>query len=282
MRYLKKTGYIVAVMCLFFFTACGDDDGDLERYYRTSFINIYVSTDVEKVVVGSSTSFYVSTENTDYNISGPADAGCIKAGNGGVVCTPTKAGEYTIRITATADPAKIVSKKINAVTVSISPKFASIEMGKSTVFIVETQDAEFEVFESPLPGAVCRTEGIIFLVCKPVRPEVYTITIKAITDGTTDTAILKVTGQPLEQITISDAYGMISTSVPVNTSIDYSVGPPNMYYTVSTNPSSGITCAKNDDYVSCVATLTGTYVIRVSSADPTNYAEVLLTATAEE
>ena len=69
-------------------------------------------TEVE-VMVGESVAFVVTTTNTDFNMTAPGSAGCVRA-NDVITCTPTVYGTYNLVVTANEDTSKTAEATLTA------------------------------------------------------------------------------------------------------------------------------------------------------------------------
>ena len=88
---------------------------DGNPYVVPQGVAISISPMTADTTVGVSRTYTVTRQNTaDFTISAPAAAGCVKNGLNAVACTPTAAGTYTIRVTASADTAKYASATLTA------------------------------------------------------------------------------------------------------------------------------------------------------------------------
>ena len=109
MKMKWKTGFFVPVMALILLlTACGGNNSD---------VSISISPATAQMDLGKSVSLNVNARNSNFTLSAPAGAGCVESGNV-VTCTPTTAGVYDIKVTATADTSKDATARI---TVNIPP-----------------------------------------------------------------------------------------------------------------------------------------------------------------
>ena len=163
-------------------------------------VTVSISPAAAGVILGNARTFSVTAQNTDFTLSvSPATgSGCVKSG-GGVVCTPTVLGTYSVTVTATVD-ATITSTAVltvePSVTISIGifPNTESVILGQSRTFAVTSQNTNFTLSVTPTTGSGCVKSGNN-VVCTPTTAGTYTVTVTADADSTkTSTAVLTATG----------------------------------------------------------------------------------------
>jgi formylglycine-generating enzyme required for sulfatase activity len=146
-------------------------------------VSVELSSTSETVVIGQSTSFTVTTENTDFEIStSPATgAGCVKVNSTLVTCTPTEPGKYTLTVTATENPIKTVAAIITGKVSVTTPSGPVIGIpGQSVTFMVTTKGTDYEI--SFPDGIECEQNGDKVTCVAPPEVKSYDVTIKATKD----------------------------------------------------------------------------------------------------
>jgi len=126
MSHLKKSGFISATIFLMFFIACGDESSP-DNPPPTPAVSISISPTTANLTVGESRSFTVTQLNTDFSLSAPTAAGCVKSGNT-VTCTPNAAGTYIVTVTATADTTKSNTATLTAI--DDEPKIHALDISE--------------------------------------------------------------------------------------------------------------------------------------------------------
>ena len=76
-------------------------------------VSLALSPATAEVVVGQAASFAVTVQNTDFTVSAPQGAGCVRNGLL-LTCTPTAAGTFTLEVVATADTTKKATAVLTA------------------------------------------------------------------------------------------------------------------------------------------------------------------------
>ena len=109
---MKKNGLALMVLAVLFITGCGDDGGNNGK---KPSVNLSIQAGDVTAYVGVQKTIPVTATNTDFTVSvNPSTgSGCVRSQkDDSVVCTPAKAGTYTVTITATADATKKVEKTV--------------------------------------------------------------------------------------------------------------------------------------------------------------------------
>ena len=106
-KYQRKGNCFVfaTAALLLLLTGCGGGDGGGSKRDNpppTPVVSISILPTTASTTVGVSRSFSVTSQNTDFSLSAPAAAGCVRNGNT-ITCTPTAEGTHTITVTATAN-----------------------------------------------------------------------------------------------------------------------------------------------------------------------------------
>ena len=101
------------------------------------------------------------------------------------------------------------------VSISILPKTASVEIGKSVTLTVNAQNTDFTVSSTPASGSGCVKSGGS-VACTPTRAGTYDITVTASAD-TTKTATARITVSnppvPVHEIEVIESPGEIDETV---------------------------------------------------------------------
>jgi hypothetical protein len=136
-----RIGIILSLLLL---TACGGGGGSNNNNNDNGGTKPTVSVKISpqpsaSVVIGESTIFTVTTQNTGFDLTVVPSSGhgCSKSGNS-VTCAPTAAGDYTLTVTASAD----TSKKETA-TLNVSAPEPELE---PAVTIVEPADGKLSLW----------------------------------------------------------------------------------------------------------------------------------------
>jgi len=103
--YCKRAGFITAALFSLFFIACGGGGSNSNNGTPT----ISISPTTASTTVGIPIPFTVTARNTDFTVSAPSIAACVKTGGNTVTCTPTETGTHTVTVTATESPYPSVS-----------------------------------------------------------------------------------------------------------------------------------------------------------------------------
>jgi len=275
MQYPKRAGFIVAAVCFMFFAACEGERRVGNSSEDNPFVQISISqVGTAKMRLGESKTLNVTPTNTDFTLSSPAGAGCVKNGATTVICTPVSEGKYDIKVTATAD-----TKKSAATTITV--EFVSISISPATAIVKRDEPAEFTVsanghFELSTTSqsrhdAYCHKDPRVpdRVFCAPEFAGTYAVTVIA-ADGTTDTASFTTL--------IGISPNVVEKGVKVKE--EFAVFDVNATdFTVSTTPATNITCVKNGSEVICVPLNEGFFIITVTlNDDSDNKDEALLRA----
>lgn len=159
---------------------------DGTAYGTPEAVTIAISPATATVEVGQSKTFTVTAANTDYTLSAPAAAGCLKSGIT-VTCTPTTAGgPYEVKVTAIADASKNSTSTLTAtvtpvVSIFIAPTSASVKVGESKAFTVTANNTGYLLVDAP--GAGCAKNGNT-VTCTPTAAGNYTVKVTADADAT--------------------------------------------------------------------------------------------------
>ena len=116
MKYQSKTGFFVPtvavtalLLLVFTLASCGGKGGSATPPDGSNppIVSISITRSLS-MLVGETKTLGVTTQNTDFTFSvSPANGhGCIKSSSNAVVCTPTVANTYTVKVTATTDMTK--------------------------------------------------------------------------------------------------------------------------------------------------------------------------------
>ena len=273
MQYPKRAGFIVAAMCFVFFAACEGERRVSNSSEDNPFVQISISQfGTAKMRLGESRTIHVTTVNTDFTLSSPADAGCVKNGEF-VICTPVSEGKYDIKVTATADTKKSATTTITVefVSISISPASVIVKRDEPAVFTVKT-NGYFELSATSQSRHDAKCEIVSNrpnqVSCTPDLAGMYAVTVIA-ADGTTDTAnftaLIGISPNVVEEgVKVKEGFAVFDVNATD--------------FTVSANPTT-ITCAKSGNNVACVPMNDGFYIITVMlNDDNDNKDEALLRA----
>ena len=119
-----KTGFLVPAMAfLLLLTACGGNKSKPGA-------DISISPTTANALVGESRTFTVTTQ-TDFTLSAPAGAGCVKTNNT-VTCTPTTAGTHDITVRATVDSSKDATARITVHLPPFEADMLTLTPGRTT------------------------------------------------------------------------------------------------------------------------------------------------------
>ena len=319
MNYLGKAGFFIAA-ALLLFTACVGEV-EVDNIDPTS---VHISiTKTLNVGVGDTKALQITRQNTDdftLSVDPASGSGCIKKGNDSVRCTPTRAGDYTVTVTAAADETKKSTAKVTV------PELESEET-EYIIYADETENAEeitfyaagyWEATVTDSAGNVPDWIGIdadgfaINNSNAAAIQEIWTngmagknsirVTLRPNDSGADRTATITITTANSRMvITITQLYVKkdgapygtpetvmvsiypASASVAVGVSRTFTVtGQNTADFTLSVSPASGSGCVKSgNSAVTCTPTAAGTYTVRVTAtADSTKSATAVLTVTA--
>jgi hypothetical protein len=136
-----RIGIILSLLLL---TACGGGCGSNNNNNDNGGTKPPVSVKISPqpsadVVIGESTIFTVTTQNTGFDLAVVPSSGhgCSKSGNS-VTCAPTAAGNYTLTVTASADTSKKETATLNVSAPEPEPEPA--------VTIVEPADGKLSLW----------------------------------------------------------------------------------------------------------------------------------------
>ncbi|MCL2518536.1 MAG: hypothetical protein FWF15_08245 [Oscillospiraceae bacterium] len=160
------------------------------------------------------------------------------------------------------------------VTVSISPRNASIILGDSRTFTVTAQNTDFILSVRPTSGSGCVKSGV-GVVCTPTATGTYDVTVTSTADtAKTSTSVFTV----LPTVTVSINMTPPTASVTLGEPRTFAVAAQNTGFTLSVSPASGSGCVKSGDSVVCTPTAEGAYNVTVTAtADATKTATSVLT-----
>jgi len=143
MRQLKRVGLITAAIFLIFFTACGGGNNKNDDN-NAKVVDISI-TQALTARVGETKPLTVTRQNTDdftVSVTPTSGSGCVKSDSNTVSCTPTAAGDYTVTVTASADPSKTSKATVTVPDLEI---FDGVEQ---TLYADETESEEI-TFNAP-------------------------------------------------------------------------------------------------------------------------------------